>query len=80
MPIKLKSPSKINIGLKINYKRDDGYHDISSLMQEIDLCDEISLSQNNTGSIVIKSKGIHSPEDQSNLCYIAANLFLNRKR
>ena len=51
MSIKLTSNAKINIGLKIHHKRDDKYHDISTLLQEIDLCDDIKLSKNNSSKI-----------------------------
>ena len=37
MSISLVSNAKLNLALSINYKRSDGYHDISSIMQEIDL-------------------------------------------
>jgi len=77
MSIKLISNAKINLALSINYKRADGYHDISSIMQEIDLHDIITIATNNTNAIKITSKGIPVPEDNTNLCYTAAKLFLN---
>ena len=77
MSIKLKSNAKINLGLKINHKRDDGYHNITTLMQEIDLCDEITLSKNNSNKISIHSQGIQCPEDETNSCYLSAKLFFN---
>jgi len=77
MSIKLISNAKINLALSINYKRADGYHDISSIMQEIDLHDIITIATNNTNAIKIISKGIPVPEDNTNLCYTAAKLFLN---
>ena len=40
MSISLVSNAKLNLALSINYKRSDGYHDISSIIQEIDLHDE----------------------------------------
>ena len=76
MSIKLDSNAKINLALSINYKRSDEMHDISTIMQEIDLHDTIELSTNETNQINIVSKGIQVPEDETNLCYIAANLFL----
>ena len=77
MTIKLNSYAKINLALSINYRRPDNYHDISSIMQEIDLHDIIEISQTELSNIQIVSKGIKVPEDESNLCYIAAQLFLN---
>lgn len=39
-----RAPAKINLGLKILGKRPDGYHDILSIFQTVDLCDELTLS------------------------------------
>jgi len=75
MSIKLYSNAKINLALSINYKRSDELHDISTIMQEIDLYDTIELSKNQSNQINIISRGIKVPEDKTNLCYIAANLF-----
>ena len=77
MSISLVSNAKLNLALSINYKKADGYHDVSSIMQEIDLHDIIYISKNNSKKIHIKSKGIHVPEDSTNLCYIAADIFLS---
>ena len=77
MSISLVSNAKLNLALSINYKRSDGYHDISSIMQEIDLHDTIDISKNNSKKIHIKSKGIPVPEDSTNLCYIAADIFFS---
>ena len=41
--ISLNAYAKINLSLEITGKRDDGYHDIMSLMQGIDLCDVIEI-------------------------------------
>ena len=42
----LKANAKINLGLRIKYKRDDGFHEIESIFQEIDFSDEIILKPN----------------------------------
>ena len=77
MSISLVSNAKLNLALSINYKRSDGYHDISSIMQEIDLHDTIDISKNNSKKIHIISQGIPVPEDSTNLCYIAADIFFS---
>ena len=76
MVSKFYSNAKINLALSINYQRPDSYHDISSIMQEINLYDIIEISKDNSNVINITSKGLKVPEDKSNLCYIAAKLFL----
>ena len=42
--VKLLSPAKVNLFLRILGKRPDGYHDLQSLVQPVSLFDEISLS------------------------------------
>ena len=41
--MEIKSTSKINIGLHIHNKRSDGFHNISTIFQEINLCDQIKI-------------------------------------
>lgn len=52
--IKMLSPCKVNLHLHIGKKRDDGFHDIESLFQLIDLCDEINVcSLKNSNECII---------------------------
>ena len=78
MIVNVESNAKLNLGLKIEEKRNDGYHNISTLMQEISLHDEIQLSHNHSHSINLSLKGLPTPNDSSNLCYITAKAFLDR--
>ena len=43
--MEIKATSKINIGLHVHNKRSDGFHNISTLFQEIDLCDTIKITE-----------------------------------
>ena len=52
--IDIKSPAKINLYLKVLAKNDDGYHDIDTSFQLIDLCDNMSFQKIEKG-ITIKS-------------------------
>lgn len=47
----LKSFAKINLGLEIIGKRADGYHNLKTIFQTIDLCDTIEIKENHTGAI-----------------------------
>jgi 4-diphosphocytidyl-2-C-methyl-D-erythritol kinase len=47
--IKVAAPAKINLFLEILGKRPDGYHEIETVMQEVSLCDYISLEEYNGG-------------------------------
>ncbi|MBT8489580.1 MAG: 4-(cytidine 5'-diphospho)-2-C-methyl-D-erythritol kinase [Deltaproteobacteria bacterium] len=65
------SPAKINLILKVLRRREDGYHDLATLMQTISLCDEMRFSlAGNT--IVVKSPGSLLPENEDNIVYRAA--------
>lgn len=72
--------AKINLTLDIVEKRPDGYHNISSVMQTISLCDKltISVSRNDCGdnSVTVISTDKNLPTDSKNLCYRACELFL----
>ena len=71
--VKLNSYAKVNIGLKLLQKRIDGYHDISTVFQEIDLYDEITISRSSNSSLEFSSNVDWLKNDQHNLCVIAYN-------
>jgi 4-diphosphocytidyl-2-C-methyl-D-erythritol kinase len=71
--IQLKAWAKINIGLKILNKRDDGFHNIETTLSTVNLADFITLQKADT-TIELEAQGCDcSVED--NLCYRAADLF-----
>lgn len=74
--IKLKAYGKINLGLDVLGKRDDGYHDLDMIMQSVDLYDEITITKNNSGEITVKTNTDKIPNDKSNLTYKAAKLLM----
>lgn len=69
--IKRKSYAKINLFLKVLGKREDGYHDIITLMQRISLCDEMTFSERGS-KIVVRCPGSDLPEDEGNIIFKAA--------
>lgn len=75
MEIKRKAYAKINLALEIINKRSDGYHNIRTIMQSISLHDNISLKKIREG-INVSSNTAEIPVDETNLAYIAADLFL----
>jgi 4-diphosphocytidyl-2-C-methyl-D-erythritol kinase len=83
MEIELLSPAKVNLFLKVTGKREDGYHEILSLMQPISLFDLIRIKIDDGDSLstrVIGSNGYLPPvpDGPENLAYKAAELFLER--
>ena len=75
--IKLKAYGKINLGLDVLGKRDDGYHDLDMVMQSVDVYDNITITKNKTGEITVKSNTSNIPNDESNLAYKAAKLLMD---
>ncbi|MBW2599287.1 MAG: 4-(cytidine 5'-diphospho)-2-C-methyl-D-erythritol kinase [Deltaproteobacteria bacterium] len=71
-----QSLAKVNLFLRVLRKRDDGYHDILSLMQRISLCDEMSFDLKGSG-IVVKCPGSSLPENKDNITYRAAEAVLS---
>lgn len=67
--------AKINLTLDVLGKRDDGYHDLQSIMQAISIRDdvEIDVDTNEPWSLQCSMEGI--PEDPSNLAWKAAEVF-----
>ena len=69
--MKIKSYGKINLSLEIIGKRKDGYHDIDTLMNRIDLHDEIYLKEISGDSLVLKCDAPWFPLDEQNLIHKA---------
>lgn len=66
----LKAYAKVNLALDVLYKREDGYHEINSIMQQISLCDELTFTDNKE-DIIIQCNSSDLPLDSSNLVYKA---------
>ncbi|NIP30141.1 MAG: 4-(cytidine 5'-diphospho)-2-C-methyl-D-erythritol kinase [Candidatus Dadabacteria bacterium] len=74
--IKLLSPSKVNLTLRVLGKRDDGYHYIQSIFQPINLFDEIEISLQDGNGINLEESGIEIPDRTENIVIKAAKLYL----
>jgi 4-diphosphocytidyl-2-C-methyl-D-erythritol kinase len=72
--MKIFSPAKVNLFLRVVGKRIDGYHDIMTLMCCIGLFDTVSLNVGHT-NIAVSCNHPLVPEDESNLAAAAAKLF-----
>jgi len=77
--LSLKSHAKVNLFLEVLCKRDDGYHEIESLIQEISLCDDILLKDRPKGiTILCPNKKIYIPSNHNNLAHKAAKLLMTK--
>jgi len=75
--ITVNAYAKINLGLDVLRRRADGYHDVRMIMQSLDLHDIITITKLPTEGITIKTNLSYLPNDQGNLIYKAAALFLD---
>ena len=73
MEVELQSSAKINLALDVLGERDDGYHDIDTIMQEIDLFDVITIEPGR-GGFVLTCDNPDLPLDEDNLVYRAWDL------
>lgn len=72
--ITLQSPAKLNLYLKVTNKRPDGFHDIVTLFERIDLADDIAFCSKKNDSIKILCNHPHVPVGPKNLVYKAAKM------
>ncbi len=77
--LKVNCPAKINLTLEIVNRREDGFHNIKSLMQTISLYDvlEIKAEESTKTNIHLSGTSQDIPYNESNLVYKAAKLFLD---
>lgn len=78
--MKVKAYAKINLTLDIPKIRDDGYHELRSVFQQISLYDELDISvseSKNANDVVLSCSNPQIPCNEKNLCWKAANAFLN---
>ena len=66
----LRAAAKVNLTLEVLGKRADGYHEIATVMQAVDLSDRIILD--NADDLELRSGSAQVPTDASNLAWRAA--------
>ncbi len=76
MRLTVSAPAKINLFLDITGKRNDGYHLLSTVMQAVTLCDDVTVITDEDGSgIKVTCSDSEIPCDSSNTAYRAAEEF-----
>ena len=74
MEISLKAYGKINLGLDVVRRREDGYHEVKMIMQTVDLWDELTFCDVTTDEIVITSDSAELPDVKDNIIYKACRM------
>lgn len=74
--MKLKAYAKINLGLDVLRKREDGYHEVRMIMQTVGIYDRICLTKQREPGIRIHTNLFYLPTDAENIVYRAAKLMI----
>ena len=72
----LKAMGKINLGLDVLGRRENGYHDVRMVMQTVYLYDQIVIEKVKEPGITLTSNLFFLPTDQNNLAYKAAQMLI----
>ena len=77
----IRAHAKVNLSLEILGQRDDGYHEIDTILQEVDLADTVTLTPGATWSVTASGPyAAGTPIDSTNLALKAALLLAERAR
>lgn len=74
--VSVLAPAKINLSLRVLGRRDDGYHEIDTLFQAVDLCDEVEVELREEG-VELEVNGLDLGPPEENLAYRAAAQLLS---
>lgn len=72
--MRLKALAKVNLGLDVVRRREDGYHEVRMVMQTIHLYDSLTIEKAGEPGIFITANLDFLPTDENNLIYKAAKL------
>lgn len=73
-PLHLKAYGKVNLGLDVIRRREDGYHEVRMIMQTVKLYDRIILERNHSGNISLRTNLPYLPVNEKNLVYRAIDI------
>ena len=72
----INAPAKINLGLDVIRRRDDGYHEVKMIMQSIRLFDRLTLKKTKTPDISLTTNLHFLPVNEDNLVYKSAKMLM----
>ena len=73
----LRAYGKINLGLDVVRKREDGYHEVRMVMQTVGVYDRIDLDRKKRAGITVETNLYYLPNNENNLAYRAAKLLMD---
>lgn len=74
--LELKALGKINLGLDVLGRRENGYHDVRMVMQTVYLYDRIIMKKSKTPGIRLETNLYYLPVNENNLAYQAAQMLM----
>ncbi len=74
--LNLRAMAKINLGLDVLRRREDGYHEVRMVMQTVQLYDKITLRRTQKPGIEVSTNLYYLPVNENNLVYKAAKLLM----
>lgn len=74
--MELKALGKINLGLDVLGRRENGYHDVRMVMQTLYLYDQITIEKTEKPGIELSTNLFYLPVNENNLAYHAADLLM----
>lgn len=74
--MELKALGKINLGLDVLGRRENGYHDVRMVMQTLYLYDQITIEKTEKPGIELSTNLFYLPVNENNLAYRAADLLM----
>ena len=80
MPVTARSYAKINIGLAIGSRRDNGFHDLLTVYQTVAAHDIIKVAMGKGTGIEIRCRDPRVPADETNTCYRIAERVLRKTK
>ena len=75
--MRLRAMAKINLGLDVLRKREDGYHEVRMIMQTIQMYDLLDIRKKSEPGIILSTNLPYVPSDERNLVYKAAKLLMD---
>lgn len=75
--ISIQAMAKINLGLDVLRRRENGYHDVKMIMQTVKLYDTLTFTRDHQPGIRITTDDVTIPTGEDNLIYKAADMMLS---
>lgn len=74
--IQMKAYGKVNLGLDVLRRREDGYHEVRMIMQTVQLYDKITMEERHREGIELETNLPFLPVNENNIAYRAARMLM----